>query len=404
MYHVLIVDDEKNVTDFLKTAIPWPYLGVDAVYTAADGMQALGILSNFPIDLLITDIRMPHMDGLTLLEKARKDYPEIHCILLTAYGEFEYARKAISLGIDNYLLKPINMDELTTTIETALDNIYIHRKQRSDLFRENLLKRWITGAITYDELGEKAVLTDLNIYLPFYCVVAFRKQGQSISLMALCEIIKEKVYGKLTVETVWDNNSHCMMLLGGQSIDIPALKDVISNVVAGSKQHENIYAGIGARVQSGSDVAISYRSAINMMAKSTDQITVAQEAPCEPDRTQLPDKNSLDLSPIVRRTIEYIEENYASGVSMKEFSSLMNVNAAYIGYLFKKETGLYFNNYLNEYRVQIAIRLLCETSDRIGEIAEKTGFTATSHFISTFKRSTGLSPLKYRENYGGKTK
>lgn len=91
MYTVLLVDDEKSVTQSLKKAIPWATLGVESVFTAGDGLQAMGLLSNVPIDLLITDIRMPHMDGLTLLKTVRMQHPNIHCILLTAYGEFEYA-------------------------------------------------------------------------------------------------------------------------------------------------------------------------------------------------------------------------------------------------------------------------------------------------------------------------
>lgn len=187
MYTVLLVDDEKSVTQSLKKAIPWATLGVESVFTAGDGLQAMGLLSNVPIDLLITDIRMPHMDGLTLLKTVRMQYPNIHCILLTAYGEFEYAMQAMKLGVDNYLLKPIHMQELTETIENALDNIYIKRKNMETLFRENILRRWITGSISADELGERSVLIDINIYQTAYCVIAMRKQLKSVSLSAFSQ-------------------------------------------------------------------------------------------------------------------------------------------------------------------------------------------------------------------------
>ncbi len=153
MYTVLLTDDEKAVTDALLTNIPWTSLGVETVLTASDGAEAWHLIRSRQIDLLITDIKMPHMDGLELLKKIRSDSLDIHCILLTAFGEFDYAMQALKLGVDNYLMKPLQFDELTGTIETALDNIYISRKSRETLFYENILRRWITGSISMDELG-----------------------------------------------------------------------------------------------------------------------------------------------------------------------------------------------------------------------------------------------------------
>ena len=90
MYTVLLTDDEKSVTESLKNDIPWANLGVESILTACDGMQALEIIASFHVDLLITDIRMPRMDGLELLARVRSVHPEIHCILLTAYPIKEF--------------------------------------------------------------------------------------------------------------------------------------------------------------------------------------------------------------------------------------------------------------------------------------------------------------------------
>ena len=124
MYTVLLADDEPTILEFLSSSINWKQFGVDTILTAADGYQALQIRQNTNVDLLITDIKMPNMDGLTLLKEVRLSYPDTHCILLTAYGEFEYARTAIQLGVENYLLKPLKKEELEATIEKALDHIY----------------------------------------------------------------------------------------------------------------------------------------------------------------------------------------------------------------------------------------------------------------------------------------
>ena len=116
MYTVLLVDDEEKILEVMKVRIGWQELGVDKLLTASDGQAALEDFEQQRIDLLVTDIRMPRMDGLELIEKVRSLYPDTHCILLTAYGEFEYARRAIQLGVENYLLKPVADVEMEQTI------------------------------------------------------------------------------------------------------------------------------------------------------------------------------------------------------------------------------------------------------------------------------------------------
>lgn len=147
MYTVLLVDDEEKILEVMKVRIGWQELGVDKLLTASDGQAALEYFEQQRIDLLVTDIRMPRMDGLELIEKVRSLYPDTHCILLTAYGEFEYAHRAIQLGVENYLLKPVADVEMEQTIQKALDNIYNRRKNSRDLLRENTLNRWVSGSI-----------------------------------------------------------------------------------------------------------------------------------------------------------------------------------------------------------------------------------------------------------------
>lgn len=99
MYTVLLADDEESVLTILKSSIDWQGLGVDTLLTAANGQIALELFSQRTIDLLVTDIRMPILDGIELIRRVRAIYPDTHCVLLTAYGEFQYAQEAIRLGL-----------------------------------------------------------------------------------------------------------------------------------------------------------------------------------------------------------------------------------------------------------------------------------------------------------------
>ena len=403
MYTVLLTDDEKSVTESLKNDIPWANLGVESILTACDGMQALEIIASFHVDLLITDIRMPRMDGLELLARVRSVHPEIHCILLTAYGEFEYAMKAMKLGVDNYLMKPMQIQELTETIENTLDNIYIRRENREALFRENILRRWVTGNISSDELGERTVFLDLNIYQSNYCVIAIKKRNASVSVGAFGEECIRKLSSDLECTSVWDNVGHYILIAGGSSIKEELLVSTLYQTAVQFDILNLVDVAVGITVSDRNEVHISYERACDLIDKDQDPnrppIRVCHVMTDNASITS--EINEEALSPIVKRSISYIKEHYAEGVSIKEFCSSLNINAAYLGYLFKKETGIYFNNYLIDFRMDKAIELLCGTGEKIADIAEMTGYTTTSHFIATFKKKTGLSPLKYREIHGG---
>ena len=122
MYTVLLVDDEENVVKNLTNVVDWPVYGIETVLTASDGVEAIEIIQSNHVNLVITDISMPRMDGLQLVRHIRDTYPHIRCVLLTSYSDFSYAKEAISLGVENYLLKPFKPEEMDNTIRKAISN------------------------------------------------------------------------------------------------------------------------------------------------------------------------------------------------------------------------------------------------------------------------------------------
>lgn len=115
-YRVLIVDDEAIIRAGLKVKIDWLALGVDALYEASDGIDAVKKAMSYDPDIVITDIKMPGMNGLSLVEEISRHKPECKFILVSGYAEFEYAKKALILKVEAYLLKPVGADELKSTI------------------------------------------------------------------------------------------------------------------------------------------------------------------------------------------------------------------------------------------------------------------------------------------------
>lgn len=120
MIEVLLVDDESYVTESLAATIPWQELGVSQVYQADSAADALELLERQPIDIVVTDIQMPEMGGLTLIEKAQAEWPHLRFMLLTGYSEFEYAKKAIQLQVSDYILKPVDDGQFIASLTSMI--------------------------------------------------------------------------------------------------------------------------------------------------------------------------------------------------------------------------------------------------------------------------------------------
>ncbi|NSW90845.1 MAG: response regulator [Firmicutes bacterium] len=122
MYKVLITDDERYVCEGLKNIFQWELFGFDNIYTASNGEEAIECIKTNCPDLVITDVRMPVMDGLQLARYINKFYPKIKMIFISAYDEFKYAKHAIDYGVKAYLLKPVEKEELKETIIKVVGN------------------------------------------------------------------------------------------------------------------------------------------------------------------------------------------------------------------------------------------------------------------------------------------
>lgn len=493
MITVLMVDDEQIILNTLLSCIAWNSLGVEQVLTAHNGLEALDRMKEYPIDLLITDIRMPGLDGLTLLELVRIQYPSTHCILLTAYGEFEYAKKAFLLGIENYLLKPLSQEEMEETIEKAMDNIYSNRQSNRNLFLNNILFRWATGAISPEELGERAVTLNINIYQQYYCALCVQKHTRSFSYSSFYNYCREKA------NPTWDlyffeNNydDFKSLIISGRQLSIQELTDFFTEITNSPDYRDSLTLFMGSIVESHTDLPLSYQTARRLLettdltaasnriitsepsfSHAMDQMVsellslfhisdpqtrteailkfsnellnqkkyadafgklskgiltlLRQEFPNNSNVHQLmsdrihllsilpeniPPVNTMaelanhgyllyqhelnGFSPIIQRMIDYTQLHFSEMLSLQDFCAKYKMNTSYLGWLFKKETGVFYNNYLTQYRICRALQLLSETELSIHEIAERVGFSNTSYFTTCFKKQTGLTPNKYR--------
>lgn len=177
-FKILLVDDEDKIREGIRKAINWKAMGVEKVITAPNGIEAWELYQLYKPDLVITDIRMPGMDGIELSKKIYEMSDKVRLIYLSAYSDFDYAMNAIKLGINDYVLKPANVSELTERINSILKEIEKEEYEESvnshfeKLYKENLIRDVVEGNIKspdmikegmlkfyqFDALGKMAVL------------------------------------------------------------------------------------------------------------------------------------------------------------------------------------------------------------------------------------------------------
>src|SRR5687768_1715286 len=186
-YKVFFVEDEIITREGIRDNVDWLASGFEFCGEAADGEMALPLLRTTQPDVLITDIKMPFMDGLQLSKIVRERMPWVKIIILSGHDEFEYARKAISLGVTDYLLKPVTAQKLQHVLQNLTTQLDKERNEQDNLMklqgqveenramlRERLLFKLVMGAISPTEAMEKGQELGLDLIARYYLVVILK--------------------------------------------------------------------------------------------------------------------------------------------------------------------------------------------------------------------------------------
>lgn len=237
MYQLLIVDDERLVVDSLAETIAWEELDIEYVYRAYSSKHALQLLNTNIIDIVITDIRMPEISGLELIETIRETNPKVKCIIHSGYADFDYAKQAMSSQVTEYLIKPASDEDLTqavTRMANLLDaewsqvltqhKLNATLKEQAPLIRSNLLNDVIKGKrMSKEELASKLALLDVPLHVDDAIALAvlrleegFSKfDSDSISLFeyAILNIAEETFGSHFDIVTGKDSYDYLVLLI-----------------------------------------------------------------------------------------------------------------------------------------------------------------------------------------------
>ena len=200
MLRVFLVEDERIIRETLHATVPWARCGYQFVGEAADGEMALPLIRQTKPDVLITDIRMPFVDGLSLSRLVLQEFPQMKIIILSGYDDFEYAQQAISIGVERYLLKPITknslvtvLDEVRQTIEgeraqqTYLAQFHLESQDYEDYARCRFFEQMVNGLLTIPEIYQRAEKLDLDLRAQAYTICLISAMPEQSALAGYSE-------------------------------------------------------------------------------------------------------------------------------------------------------------------------------------------------------------------------
>lgn len=290
MLKVFLVEDEFVVREGIKKNIDWKSHGYDFCGEASDGELAFPMIQKAKPDIVITDIRMPFMDGLELSKLIKKELPQVEIIILTGHGEFEYAKEAIKLGIAEYLLKPINGEELLSEVDRVALKIEERRKEReirekyvkemeenSLKERKDLFQYLVTGNKSMSELLEFAQKLEMDLSAMWYNIVLLKFQSRNHAhdeySGSLIEIERKLDYISMNDKQVlvFDRNLEGKALLfkadsKGELLELQ--KSAIEKIEAVMKEYEHVryFGGIGVPVNRLRELPVSFERASHAFA------------------------------------------------------------------------------------------------------------------------------------------
>ena len=190
MFNVLIVDDEKWICELICSSVQWNELGMQVCATAGNGLEALQALEDEKIDVVITDIRMPGLDGIGLIKTARERGYAGHFVIVSGFQDFEYAKSAIQFNVKSYLVKPVDEDELTVILYKITDELKESERNRKDHdavrtrlesvskhMKEQFARLLVQGAAQKHILKDIDIVDELGFVHPQCLCVVFRIDG-----------------------------------------------------------------------------------------------------------------------------------------------------------------------------------------------------------------------------------
>lgn len=346
MIKIIIADDDFNAREGLSRLIDWGKLGAEVVCAVSDGTEAVKALEQEAVDLVITDIKMPAMDGIELAQYIHRHMPQTQILFLSAYADFEYAQEAMHVGVRGYILKPISRDKIV-----KLSNMV------RDIAAEIEDAKRITDSISDNR----------SLYRQTVHII---EKGDMAALDELLEVSEQ--FRKFELYREFCNRIiDCLV----QS-NFPYLPHI----------RESKGAGLYRGMQQCSSVAALKQYTRQLCVEAIHQ------------RQESAENRSARL---VTQIEHYVKERFCDPeLTVQRVADEFDLSADYLSRNFKSQRNILLSEWIIKLRIDKAKELLAGSDLTVEEIAGRCGYISSRYFFKLFKSKTGITPSQYRQKAG----
>ena len=351
MYRLVVIDDEYIVVQGIKALLSRLKLDYEVVGAAYDGIQGLEVIRNEKPDAVITDIRIPGLDGLSMIEAARDDCPDTSFIVISGYSEFAYAQRALTLGVKDYIDKPVTAEKLKnalTRLENEWDKTRHEDKRKAQANREKFQE--------LDQIFEGGVRS-----------ITSGDSGQFREYSRLAITCLKELYPEM-LDFRREFYKHLC---------------VLSDVLIESQK----------QVERGSLVSFQEMEKCETM----EQVQAYGESVLSDISKHLTADQTGSKHRVILELLTYLDEHYDQDIGLSELADRVGMSTAYLSVLFKTEVGTSYVKYLTDLRIKKAKKLL-QDGYKVHEVSELVGYNNYRYFCDIFKKHEGMTPNEYKGN------
>ncbi len=403
MLKMIIVDDEKVIRDTISALIDWEALDIQVIGLCENGSEAYDmILDEYP-DLVLTDIKMPGLSGLELIQRISDIGADTEFVILTGYGDYELTKYTIRYGIRYYLLKPCDESEITEVIKKAAHDCVVKRTQRARREKSTQMLN-----LLYETAGRRILADSLNggmdadfiveTYEPFVdffntAYTLYTRSGETrLSAQELYDGLKQLPDYEPAYVLLLDNTVYA----------------ALQKHIAAAAQNTALFTGCGRVTLPGlmqvfgrlADLCVQSSTALLFESNRVYELKRDGKTGEKPTENAEPADSKDDPK---SRIVEYVRANIASpDISLKSISqNYLYMNVDYISRKFIKTMGCKFSVFLADERIKKAKELLKGGKMSVAEVAGAIGCANNPQYFSQlFKKHTGMTPTEYTRQNG----
>lgn len=412
--NILIVDDESFVRRSLTEMLSQTDNGNwHVIASVENGLEAVEVIKQQPVDLVISDIRMPGMDGLELAQYIYEHYPDIETVLLTGYQDFHYARQAIRHGVCEYLVKPTPVDSILEIAGKVASRLELkQQKERLEHIREkDLLEKRLYDLI----YGIPLPYFDESLVPSFdaYRILTVSLQQETLpagwteqTLYTAVINILEECFAP-SANTVGIQEEQEAILLLFHTREKPAVQEdtivaealeKLSGILkapfcAGLSDHHTPLGELPAAYRESLEACRSAKKNPRKQLVEYADISMLSASPQLDEHLKVKAKRR-----VISLMIEAMENRLKENLSLKMIADELYMNPTYLGRVFKEDIGEGFSSFLTKLRIKKATQLLNDVTLKVYEVSEQVGFKDPAYFSLLFKKYTGSTPQEYQKH------